>query len=103
LGLNHEHQNPYGGIILNVTAVYEIYSRPPNSWDPEKTKFNVIDRFNVTQTNGVYDPDSIMHYEIEPRITMNQCCGRKRNYDLSEGDKRTIQKLYGNFKESRGK
>ncbi len=103
LGLKHEHQNPYGGIKWNRTALKEYYRGPPNNWDDEKIESNVIQPAFINQTNGVYDPDSIMHYSIEPEWTMNKCCGTKENYDLSKGDKLAIQKLYEKFKASRGK
>ena len=103
LGLKHEHQNPYGGIQWNRTALTEYYGRPPNNWDNERIEYNVIRPALRNETNGVYDPDSIMHYPIESELTMNKCCGTKTNYDLSKGDKLAIQKLYEKFKSSRGK
>ncbi|CAF1929705.1 unnamed protein product [Rotaria magnacalcarata] len=101
LGLDHEQQNPIGGIKWNETAVYERYGGSPSFWSPEKIKFNVIDMLNKDQTNGVYDPNSIMHYAIDADLTINKCCGTKQNNDLSTGDKHAIQKLYEKFKPSR--
>ncbi|CAF4012806.1 unnamed protein product [Rotaria sp. Silwood1] len=103
LGLDHEQQNPIGGIKLNETAVYKRYGGPPHYWSPDKIKLNVIDMFSKDQTNGVYDPNSIMHYAIDPELTINKCCGTKKNNDLSTGDKHAIQKLYEKFKPSTGK
>ncbi len=102
MGLGHEHQNPFGGIKWNETALYEEYAGHPNYWTPEKTRFNVIRKYEKNQTNGVYDPDSIMHYTFKPGLTINKCCD-KINDDLSIGDKQIIQKLYKKFKPSRGK
>ena len=101
--MHHEHQNPHGGIKWNKTALIEYYGGPPNNWTAKNIEFQVIFRYEHDQTNGIYDPDSIMHYSIEPELTINKCCGTKTNYDLSKGDKLAIQQLYKKFKPSRGK
>ena len=103
MGLKHEHKNPYGGIKWNRTAVFEYYRGPPDSWDDKKIEHNILTPLRIHQTNGMYDPDSIMHYYIKPEFTMNRCCGTKYNYNLSKGDKITIQQLYGKFRLARGK
>ena len=101
--MHHKHQNPHGGVKWNKTALIEYCGGPPNNWTAEKIEFQVIFRYKHDQTNGIYDPDSIMHYTIEPELTINKCCGTKTNYDLSWADKLAIQQLYKKFKLSRGK
>ena len=87
----------------NKTAVIKYYSGPPNNWSPEDIEHNVMFQYRNDQTNGIYDRNSIMHYEIEPELTINKCCGVKENYELSNGDKLVISKLYEKFKPDRDK
>ena len=50
-------------------------------------------RVMATQTNGEYDPQSIMHYPVNKAFTLD---GYEVgwNYNLSAGDKKTIASLY---------
>jgi regulator of replication initiation timing len=92
LGLLHEHLNPLGGIKWNLPKVYAYYMQV-NHWTKEEVDFNVLNRYAVTQTNGEYDPASIMHYPIPRDLTLD---GFEvgLNTDLSEKDKQLIAKLY---------
>ena len=66
LGLPHEHQNPFAGIVWNKKAVYEALAAPPNYWSKEETDFNIINKISKDEVNGSnWDPDSIMHYPFE--------------------------------------
>jgi hypothetical protein len=63
LGMPHEHQNPYAGIVWNERAVYEHLGKPPNSWDRATTYHNVLRKLDPAEVEGSnWDPDSIMHY-----------------------------------------
>lgn len=66
LGLPHEHQNPFSGIVWNKKAVYESLAGDPNFWSKEETDSNIIDKLSKDEVNGSdWDPDSIMHYPFE--------------------------------------
>ena len=66
LGLQHEHQNPFAGIVWDEDAVYESLGAPPNNWDKETTFHNIIKKLDKKEVNGSnWDPDSIMHYPFE--------------------------------------
>ncbi|MEP7142301.1 MAG: M12 family metallopeptidase [Ferruginibacter sp.] len=63
LGLQHEHQNPFAGIVWNEDAVYASLGAPPNSWNRKSTFENIIKKLDKKEVNGSHwDPDSIMHY-----------------------------------------
>jgi len=63
LGAPHEHQNPNSGIVWNEEAVYGALAKPPNSWNREKTFFNIIRKLDPSTVEGSkWDPNSIMHY-----------------------------------------
>ncbi len=71
LGLQHEHQNPFAGIIWNETAVYEALGGPPNNWKKETTFENIIKKLSKKQVNGsTWDPDSIMHYPFDEGLIL---------------------------------
>lgn len=72
LGLIHEHQNPEGGIQWNEPAVIADLSGPPNNWDEQTIRHNVLDHYapnEVTATS--VDPTSIMMYPIPKSWTLD--------------------------------
>ncbi|MEM9528782.1 MAG: M12 family metallopeptidase, partial [Bacteroidota bacterium] len=70
LGLLHEHQNPTGGIPWDEEKVYAFYQRT-QGWNRRTTYHNVIARQQKNETQySAYDPASIMHYPVDPRLTI---------------------------------
>jgi hypothetical protein len=63
IGLPHEHQNPFAGIVWDEPKVYDYFQGPPNNWDRDKTFYNVLRKLGTTEVEGsVWDPKSIMEY-----------------------------------------
>lgn len=63
LGMPHEHQNPYAGIVWDEEAVYAALAAPPNNWDRDKTYYNIIRKISPDEVQGSsWDKNSIMHY-----------------------------------------
>lgn len=63
IGLSHEHQNPSGGIRWNEQAVIDDLSGPPNWWDEDTVRHNVLNKYSADQINGTdFDENSIMLY-----------------------------------------
>ena len=52
LGAIHEHQNPKGGILWNLPAVYAYFAGAPNFWSKEDTDINVVSKYSVDQLNA---------------------------------------------------
>lgn len=96
LGMLHEHQNPNKPIEWNYDAVWRMLCNPPNKWDWQKIKTNVIDTgFSPDELNGSeFDPKSIMLYSFGPELTLNFKDGLKANSELSDLDKEWLQKMY---------
>ena len=94
LGMIHEHTRSDSTLKWNCSALCEYFGRPPNQWNWDIIKNNILDQYNTEQFNGsVYDPASIMHYWFPPDIF----CDRRviqPNTVLSECDKEWIQKMY---------
>ncbi|HUR34153.1 MAG TPA: M12 family metallopeptidase [Vicinamibacterales bacterium] len=66
LGLEHEHQNPFAGIVWDEEKVYAALAEPPNSWPREQTFHNIIRKLSTSSVRGTdWDPDSVMHYPFE--------------------------------------
>ena len=66
LGFQHEHQNPFSGIVWNEEAVYAALAQPPNQWPREKTLFNIIRKLPSGSVQGTqWDRNSVMHYPFE--------------------------------------
>jgi Astacin (Peptidase family M12A) len=65
LGMPHEHQNPFAGIVWNEDAVYEHLGGPPNNWPRETTFHNVLRKIDPAEVSGSnWDPDSVMEYQF---------------------------------------
>ena len=63
LGLPHEHQNPFSGIVWDEDAVYRELGGPPNNWPRETVFHNVLRKLSASDVDGSsWDPDSIMEY-----------------------------------------
>jgi serralysin len=94
LGCIHEHQHPQAGIPWNREAVYAYYGGPPNNWDRATIDSNIFGKYSTSITQfSQYDPKSIMHYPIDPRLTTG---GFKVdiNQTLSAADKAFIATAY---------
>lgn len=69
LGFPHEHQNPIAGIVWDEEVVYAALAKPPNSWDRDKTFYNIIRKISPDVVQGSeWDSNSIMHYPFEPGL-----------------------------------
>lgn len=63
LGLPHEHQNPFSGIVWDVEKVFAYFTGSPNFWTRAQTQSNVLDKFATNEVDGsAWDPDSVMEY-----------------------------------------
>lgn len=94
LGMIHEHQNPEGGIRWNEAAVIDDLSGPPNNWDLDTIRVNVLNKYNpdaVTATD--VDADSIMMYPI-PASWTDGTFSADLNGELSLHDKELIREVY---------
>ncbi len=94
LGLAHEHQSPSGGMQWNEQAVIASLSGPPNNWDLNTIRHNVLQKYSVDQINGTdFDKDSIMLYAFPAGWTTNGVATHE-NEVLSETDKTFIGSVY---------
>jgi serralysin len=94
LGLIHEHQNPEGGIQWNEPAVKADLSGPPNNWNDETIRINVLDHYPKEEITATpVDADSIMMYAIPASWTLDGFSA-DLNDDLSEQDRQFIRQAY---------
>jgi hypothetical protein len=71
LAAPHEHQNPFSGIVWNEKAVLDDLSGPPNNWDPEMIKHNILNKLDKNVVMGSdWDPNSIMHYPFKAGLIL---------------------------------
>jgi len=90
IGLNHEHQNPTGGIQWNEEVVLREMSGAPNFWNEEQIRHNVLNKYQADQINGTaFDPQSIMLYAY-PNSWVKNGQGTQANEVLSPTDKAFI-------------
>ncbi len=90
IGLSHEHSNPRGGILWNEKQVISDLAGPPNFWDEETTRRNVLHKYSADQLHGTeFDPASIMLYAFPASWTENGV-STKENEKLSATDKEFV-------------
>ena len=94
LGLIHEHQNPSGGIQWNEPAVIADLSGPPNNWDEEAIRSNVLNHYSEDDVTATQvDADSIMMYPIPAAWTLDGFSAGL-NEDVSSQDREFIHQEY---------
>jgi serralysin len=94
LGLIHEHQNPKGGIKWNEPAVIADLEGPPNKWDEETIRHNVLDHYPSGDVTGTdVDRESIMMYPIPAAWTLDGFSAGF-NKDVSQKDVEFIRSVY---------
>lgn len=99
LGLMHEHQHPDAGIRWDREAVYEAYTEL--GWTRDEIDQNLFAALSRDSYNtGEYDPDSIMHYFIDPEWTLDDF-EVPLNEELSEIEKAYVAELYPDAPERR--
>ncbi len=99
LGFPHEHQNPNAGIIWDVDEVNKSFSGPPNNWDEEKIKYNILRKVSAAEVDGSnWDKNSIMHYRFNAGLIKSPAVYQNRSLiptpGLSAVDKTEVVKFY---------
>lgn len=63
LGMPHEHQSPFAGIVWDEQKVYDYFTGEPNNWSREQTFSNVLSKIDPSEVEGSnWDPNSVMEY-----------------------------------------
>lgn len=91
IGLLHEHKNPVSKIKWNVPKVYNHYQAM--GWSVDRINNQVISRYSVDLTNQKYDPKSVMHYPIDPALTLDGY-SVGWNTSISAGDIQLVGEMY---------
>jgi hypothetical protein len=92
LGLIHEHQSPGSAILWNEQEVISDLSGPPNCWDIDTIRNNVLEGREVSQFTE-FDPKSIMLYSFPSAWTKNNL-SFTLNTALSDTDIAFIRAAY---------
>ncbi|RZK55007.1 MAG: hypothetical protein EOO91_14915 [Pedobacter sp.] len=96
IGLAHEHLSPVNTIKWDKPKVYAYYMSPPENWTRQQVNEQVLNKYKPADVrNTKYDPASIMHYYVDPSLTLDGK-GVGLNMTLSAKDKLFIGKIYPN-------
>ncbi|MFJ6417374.1 M12 family metallopeptidase [Paeniglutamicibacter sp. NPDC091659] len=102
LGLPHEHQNPFAGIVWDEPKVYDYFSGSPNFWPREQTFSNVLRKLDPTEVEGsTWDPNSVMEYWFPAGLIIQPAqyhSGLEPAGGLSATDKEWILRFYPKLK-----
>jgi hypothetical protein len=98
LGMHHEHQSPFAGILWDDEAVYADLAGPPNFWARDRTFFNILRKLDAREVNGsVWDPHSIMEYPFSGGLILEPeqfRAGLNPPGTLSPSDKEYVLRWY---------
>jgi hypothetical protein len=99
VGLPHEHQNPFAGIVWDEAKVYQYFTGPPNNWDRGKTFHNVLRKLDPAEVEGsAWDPTSIMEYAFRAGLIVEpeeyRVAGVHPPGTISEVDKQYVLGWY---------
>jgi hypothetical protein len=94
LGCIHEHQSPKEHLDWNVQAVYDTFSKPPNSWSKDEIDQNILQKYSPKGISAtLFDRASIMLYEFDGSL-FKSGVGTPLNEHLSALDEKKIQQMY---------
>ncbi|KAM6530265.1 hypothetical protein FALCPG4_008390 [Fusarium falciforme] len=88
LGMQHEHQHPECKVNWNMQVIQAKYG-----WSAEKVHDN-FDRLTQGVKPAAYDPESIMHYPVDPGDTHSLVTYVPLATKLSKGDKKFLMAIY---------
>jgi len=98
LGLFHEHQSPRAGCAAEYYEEAVLAFGALRGWSREQTIRNFQQLAETPELNATaVDRKSIMHYSLPPWLFKggeSNPCAIQPNFDLSEGDKTFIAKVY---------
>lgn len=95
LGCIHEHQGPNFTRKWNRKKVMEYFSGPPNYWDEDTIKHNVLAKYSADGISASrYDPLSIMLYYFDEDLFSDGLGNTNENNCLSVTDKEMIARMY---------
>ena len=102
LGMPHEHQNPFAGIVWDEPKVYDYFGGPPNSWSQQQTFHNVLRKLDPADVEGsTWDPDSVMEYWFPDGLIKEPAQyrdGLRPPGGLSEVDKEWVRRWFPTLK-----
>ena len=95
LNLSHEHQNPNGGITWDEEKVIQELKGPPNNWDEDTIRYNVLDKYDLAQVDSTaFDSESVMLYYFPNDWTIGDFQTNDNDF-LSNVDKKFLLDVYG--------
>jgi hypothetical protein len=98
LGLLHEHQNPKSGCNAELDQEAIVAFSAQQGWSPKTAERNLMEHTDPQVVDATeFDRKSIMHPGLPASLFKGgdkSPCFVPRNYELSDGDKALIAKLY---------
>lgn len=95
LGCIHEHQSPAFDRKWNEAAVMKYFKGPPNYWDEEGIRHNVLIKYSPRGIKATrFDPKSIMLYSFDAQLFSDGRGPTNENSQLSATDRTMIKQMY---------
>lgn len=95
LGCIHEHQAPTFDRKWNKAAVMKYFQGPPNFWDADAIKSNVLSKYSPKGIKATrFDPESIMLYAFDAELFSDGRGPTNENVQLSATDQSMIKLMY---------
>ena len=101
LGAEHEHQHPDARIPWDEQAVLKDFA--VEGVTPEFVRRNIMDKYEAADFSySAYDPESVMHYDVQQRHTLGDFQIDNSGKGLSIKDKEFMSFIYGDRQNDRG-
>lgn len=95
LGCIHEHQSPTFTRKWNEAAVMKYFKGPPNYWDEDAIRFNVLQKYSPKGVKATkFDAKSIMLYSFDAALFADELGPTNENSKLSPTDTAMIKQMY---------
>lgn len=95
LGCIHEHQAPTFDRKWNKAAVMKYFQGPPNFWDADAIKSNVLNKYSPKGIKATkFDAKSIMLYAFDAELFSDGLGPTNENVQLSPTDQTMIKQMY---------
>lgn len=98
LGMPHEHQNPFAGLVWDEPKVYEYFAGTPNHWSQDQTFHNVLRKIDPREVGGSpWDWKSVMEYWFPAGLIKEPAqfqTGLNPPGGLSDTDKEWVLQFY---------
>lgn len=93
LGLLHSHESRNFPYHFNEDVVIKALSGPPNNWDVNMIKWNVLDKESDPDTETIWNPNQVMNYYM-PKEWIKEGVAIEPGQEIGDSEKELVGLIY---------